>query len=214
MINAIRNNKVMRIPPSDYKPPMYDRLAANYDQALAPLERWFLERLRAHTLKALPPDGRVLEVGAGTGLNFRYYPTCARGAATELSGAMIDIARAKERPPGVHLVRNRAEELPFADDSFDAAVATLVFCSVVSPARAFAELRRVVRPGGTVALLEHVRPAGLLGYVFDLLNVFTVALFDDHFNRRTADEARRAGLRTVSVESRAFGIIQIIVCRV
>ncbi|MDQ3651305.1 MAG: class I SAM-dependent methyltransferase [Acidobacteriota bacterium] len=204
----------MRIPPTDDQPPTYDRLAANYDRALAPLERWFLARLRAHTLKALPADGRVLEVGAGTGLNFRHYPACARGAATELSGAMIDVARAKERPPGVHLIRNRAEELPFADDSFDAALATLVFCSVVSPARAFAELRRVVRPGGTVALLEHVRPAGLLGYVFDLLNVLTVALFDDHFNRRTADEARRAGLRTVSIESRALGVIQIIVCRV
>lgn len=196
------------------KPPVYDRLAARYDRAMRPLERWALARLRARTLKHLPETGRVLEVGAGTGLNFPYYPAHARGAATELSGAMIDVARTKERPPGLCLVRNRAEALPFGDSTFDAAFATLVFCSVASPPEAFAELRRVVRPGGTIALLEHVRPGGLLGYVFDAASLLTVALFDDHFNRRTADEARRAGLRVVRVERRFFGIVEIIVCRV
>lgn len=196
------------------RPPVYDRLAARYDRAMRPLERWALARLRARTLKHLPETGRILEVGAGTGLNFPYYPAHARGAATELSGAMLDVARTKERPPGLCLVRNRAEALPFGNSTFDAAFATLVFCSVASPPGAFAELRRVVRPGGTIALLEHVRPGGLLGYVFDAASILTVALFDDHFNRRTADEARRAGLRVVRVERRFFGIVEIIVCRV
>lgn len=196
------------------KPPVYDRLAARYDRAMRPLERWALARLRARTLKHLPETGRILEVGAGTGLNFPYYPAHARGAATELSGAMIDVARTKARPPGLCLVRNRAEALPFGNSTFDAAFATLVFCSVASPPEAFAELRRVVRPGGTIALLEHVRPGGLLGYVFDAASILTVALFDDHFNRRTADEARRAGLRVVRVERHFFGIVEIIVCRV
>ena len=164
-------------------------------------------------MKHLPETGRLLEVGAGTGLNFPYYPSHARGAATELSGAMLDVARTKARPPGVRLVRNRAEALPFGDSTFDAAFATLVFCSVASPPEAFAELRRAVRPGGTVALLEHVRPGGLLGYIFDAVSLLTVALFDDHFNRRTADEARRAGLHVVRVERRFFGIVEII-CRV
>jgi ubiquinone/menaquinone biosynthesis C-methylase UbiE len=126
---------------------------------------------------------------------------------------MLKAARLKERPAAVHLVQARAEDLPFADASFDAALATLVFCSVGSPARAFSELRRVVRPGGTVALLEHVRPPGLLGPVFDLLSLFTVALFDDHFNRRTADEARRAGLHVQRVERHALGIINLIVLK-
>ena len=196
------------------KPPVYDRLAANYDRAIRPLERWFLAGLRRATLKYVSEGGRVLEVGAGTGLNFPYYPAGTGGVATELSGAMIDIAKTKPRLPGVHLVRNRAERLPFDDNMFDAAFATLVFCSVASPPEAFAELRRVVRPGGTIALLEHVRPGGLLGYIFDALSVLTVALFDDHFNRRTADAARRAGLHVTSVERRFFGVVQIIVCRV
>ena len=132
-----------------------------------------------------------------------------RGPSRE-SGA----ARSRGAAAGVRLVRGRAEELPFADDEFDAGLATLVFCSVESPARAFGELRRVVRPGGRVVLLEHVRPQGLLGYAFDALSKLTVALCDDHFNRRTADEARRAGLSVERVEPHWRGVFQIIVCRV
>lgn len=196
------------------KPPIYDRLAKGYDRMLAPLERKFLARWRAETLGHLPSNSRILEIGTGTGLNFPYYPQNTRGVASELSGAMIEIANRKERPYSIHLIRNPAEQLPFADNTFDAAFATLVFCSVESPAMAFAELRRVVRHGGLIVLLEHVRPEGLLGYIFDLLSVFTVALFDDHFNRRTAEEAARAGLKIAKVNRRAFGIVQTIVCRV
>lgn len=197
------------------QPPVYDRLAAGYDRAMRPLERWFLARMRARTFKHLPASARLLEIGAGTGLNFPFYPRGACGVASELSRAMIEIASGKqERPAGVRLVQSRAEQLPFADASFDAAFATLVFCSVESPALAFAELRRVVRPGGTIALLEHVRPDGLPGYLFDALSRLTVALFQDHFNRRTAIEAERAGLRLVHIERRLSGIVQLIVCRV
>jgi ubiquinone/menaquinone biosynthesis C-methylase UbiE len=193
---------------------VYDGIASHYDAAMRPLERWFLARLRAMTLAALPEESCILEVGAGTGLNFPYYPRESKGVACELSAEMIRIASVKRRPGRVHLVQTSAERLPYADASFDAALATLVFCSVASPRQAFEELRRVVRPGGTIALLEHVRPDGALGWLFDALNVLTVALFDDHFNRRTADEARRAGLQTVRVERRFFGIVQLIECRV
>ena len=192
----------------------YDRFASRYDGFMRPLERRFLARLRARTLSALPENGRILEIGAGTGLNFPFYPRGACGAASELSLAMIDIARGKTRPPGVNLVQSSAEMLPFADASFDAAVATLVFCSLQSPEKAFSEVRRVVRPGGTIALLEHVRPEGLLlGWLFDALSLFTVALFDDHFNRRTADHARSSGLQPLSIERRALGIINIIILK-
>jgi ubiquinone/menaquinone biosynthesis C-methylase UbiE len=200
------------LPSSTTRPPTYDRLASGYDRAIGPLERRLLARLRAETFGALPARGRLLEVGAGTGLNFPYYPSSVSGVATELSREMIRLAQSKSRPSDVHLVQNSAEQLPFPDASFDAACAALVFCSVVSPAAAFAELRRVVKPGGTIALLEHVRPPGLLGWLFDLLNLFTVALLDDHFNRRTTEEARRAGLRILRVERRALGIINIIIC--
>jgi ubiquinone/menaquinone biosynthesis C-methylase UbiE len=127
---------------------------------------------------------------------------------------MLRIARQKERPDRLQLLQSCAEQLPFKDNSFDAAFATLVFCSLDRPAQAFSELRRVVKCGGTVILLEHVRPSGLLGPVFDLLNLITVPLFDDHFNRRTADEAKANGLELIKVERSLLGIINLIACRV
>jgi len=198
------------------RPPRYDAYAPHYERVMRPLERLLLRRLRAAALRSLHAgDGsRLLEIGAGTGLNFPYYPQAAHGAATEPSREMLRLARHKPRPARVHLLQTRAEALPFADDTFDAAFATLVFCSLASPERAFAELRRVVRAGGRVVLLEHVRPAGLLGFVFDAINFFTVRLFEDHFNRRTALDAESAGLRILCVERHALGIVQIIVCEV
>jgi phosphatidylethanolamine/phosphatidyl-N-methylethanolamine N-methyltransferase len=193
---------------------VYDDLAPRYDAAMRPLERWFLTRWRAETLNHLPPNSRILEVGAGTGLNFRFYPGEAQGVASELSREMLRIAVRKPKPAGLALVQNEAERLPFKDGSFEAGLATLVFCSVVSPQNAFAELRRVIKPGGTIVLLEHVRPPGLLGPIFDLLSCVTTKLFSDHVNRRTADSARAAGLKVELVEKRFLGIFNLIVCRV
>jgi ubiquinone/menaquinone biosynthesis C-methylase UbiE len=192
---------------------IYDRLAPHYERVIGPIEKRFLARLRSETVKAIPVGGFILEVGAGTGLNFPYYPATACGVASEPSFQMIRIAGAKERPAGVKLLRCSAEALPFSDGAFDGALATLVMCSVRSPQAAFAELRRVVKPGGTISLLEHVRPRNLLGPLFDLINLMTVPLFDDHFNRRTAALAEQSGLQIVNVESHALGTLQVIICR-
>lgn len=202
--------------------PVYDRVAGYYDRWMRPLERAGLTRLRARALANVASaldergvGGRLLEVGAGTGGNFSFYPAGARAACVEPSHEMILRAASKpERPAGSLLVRGFAERLPFADESFDACVATLVFCSVESPSAGMSELRRVVRAGGRVVLLEHVRPKGVLGYVFDALSLLTVAFMDDHFNRRTLDEARRAGFEVLKVENYLFGVVQLIVCRV
>jgi ubiquinone/menaquinone biosynthesis C-methylase UbiE len=205
-----------------HEPQIYDRVAAYYDRWMRPFERAGLGRLRAAALAEAAPalaesggGGRLLEVGAGTGGNFRVYPAGARAACAEPSREMLARARERpERPAGALFVQAFAERLPFADATFDAGVATLVFCSVKSPAEGFAELRRVVRRGGRVVLLEHVRPAGALGYAFDALSLLTVPLMEDHFNRRTADEARRAGLEVLKVRSYLLGVVQLIVCRV
>jgi len=192
----------------------YDDIAPHYDNMMRPLDRWFLARLREATFRYLPENARILELGAGTGRNFVYYPTSNLSIASEPNREMLKIASAKQRPDTALLVQSCAEQLPFANDSFDAAFATLVFCSIPHPPEAFAELRRVVKSGGTVILLEHVRPGGLLGPVFDLLNLITVPFFDDHFNRRTGEEAQLNGLQLVKVEKSLMGIINLICCRV
>jgi ubiquinone/menaquinone biosynthesis C-methylase UbiE len=194
--------------------PRYDRLAADYDRAMRMLERRLFGRLRERALAEIAEGSLVIEIGAGTGANFALYPKGARVAACELSIEMLKVARGKPRSEGVALVQARAEALPFADATFDAAVATLVFCSVISPRAAFAELRRVVRVGGRIVMVEHVRPRGVLGLLFDLFNPLTRLLLEDHINRRTAEEARRAGLRVLLTQSRALGIVQLIVCEV
>jgi ubiquinone/menaquinone biosynthesis C-methylase UbiE len=102
--------------------------------------------------------GRVLEVGAGSGYNLRFYgPSAASVAAVEPSPRLRALAaraaRRAELPLELHA--ERAEHLPFPDRSFDSVVMTWVLCSVTEPLAALAELRRVLRPGGMLHFVEH-----------------------------------------------------------
>jgi ubiquinone/menaquinone biosynthesis C-methylase UbiE len=191
---------------------LYDRVAPRYDRCIEPLEKLGLARWRAEALSLLPENASVLELGAGTGRNFSLYPGSRLAVASEISIEMLRIA--KSRAETIELVQADAQRLPFADNCFDAAFATLVFCSIPEPGLAFGEINRVVRPGGQVVLLEHVRPNSMLGYLFDALNRVTVAAMEDHFNRRTADLAAASGLRVVEVRRKLAGVINLIVCEV
>ena len=191
---------------------IYDRFAPKYDKALAPFENRFLSNWRKETLSYLPENASILELGAGTGANFQFYPECRHAVASEISIKMLGYAR--EKTNIVQLVQADAEILPFSENSFDAAFATLVFCSIPNPENAFAELRRIVKPKGKIILLEHVRPPNLLGYFFDFFNMFTVALIEDSCNRQTAKLAAKSGLHILQVKEKAFGIVNLIVCEV
>ena len=190
---------------------VYDKFAPDYEKAIGWLERRFLRGLRERALARVPPASHLLEIGAGTGLNFAHYPHGAHGVASELSGEMLKIAATKpNRPSQVHLLQANAHALPFPDDSFEAAFCTLVFCSVPDPLRGLAEIGRVLRPGGTLIMLEHVRPNGWLGPVLDAVSRLTVPFLDDHFNRRTAAAVAASGFRLECVEEHTRGICNII----
>ena len=191
---------------------IYDRIAPRYDRCMELLERLGLARWREEAISLLPKNAAVLELGAGTGRNFSLYPGSQLAVASEISFEMLRVA--KGRAESIALIQADAQRLPFADNCFDAAFATLVFCSVPEPGLAFEELIRVVRSGGRVVLLEHVRPHGVLGYLFDGLNAVTVPTFEDHFNRRTADLAADAGLKVLEVRRKFAGIINLIICEV
>lgn len=104
-------------------------------------------------------SGRVIEVGAGNGLNFPFYPESVTAVvAVEPEPLLREAAieAAAKAPVPVEVVDGVAGALPAEDGSFDAAVASLVLCSVKDQARALAELRRVLRPGGELRYYEHV----------------------------------------------------------
>jgi len=120
----------------------------------------------------------LLELGAGTGANFLYYPAGVTIIATEPDP--FNLARARKRVAelgrAIALCQCPAEALPFADVSFDMVVATLVFCSVHDPMGALTEVRRVLKPTGTFRFIEHVRADGFTGRVQDMLTQFSNAL--------------------------------------
>jgi SAM-dependent methyltransferase len=126
-----------------------------YDPVLARAERHGLAEAR-RTLVA-QATGRTLEIGAGTGLNVPLYPLGADVVFTEPDPHMAK----RLRLHGVEVIAAGAEALPFPDDSFDTVVSTLVLCTVPDVPATLREVRRVLRPGGQLLFLEHVRaPAG------------------------------------------------------
>jgi ubiquinone/menaquinone biosynthesis C-methylase UbiE len=112
---------------------------------------------RERTLAGL--SGRVIELGAGNGLNFAHYPAAvSEVVAVEPEPVLREAARraASEAPVHVSVVDGVADALPVEDSSMDAAVASLVLCSVPDQGGALAEVRRVLRPGGELRFYEHV----------------------------------------------------------
>ncbi len=181
----------------------YDRIAPVYDAMEWAVERLAVGRWR-HDLWARVPAGHILEVGVGTGKNMPYYPAGATVTAIDVSERML--ARARRRARALHadvdLRAMDAQQLEFADATFDAAVATFVFCSIPAPVRALRELARVVRPGGDIWLLEHVRvDRPWVGRAMDLLNPVVVRLMGANINRDTVSNVLHAGLQLLEVAS-------------
>jgi ubiquinone/menaquinone biosynthesis C-methylase UbiE len=135
--------------------------AAVYDRGLKATEEAGLREMRRELLARA--EGRVVELGAGTGANLDLYPQAVEDlVAVEPDPYMVKRLRAKlaESSRAASVVEAPAERLPFEDSSFDTAVATLVLCTVPDPGAALAEAARVLKPGGRLLFVEHVRAEG------------------------------------------------------
>lgn len=174
----------------------YDRNARFYDVLEWPVERLLFRRWRAALWRRVAGP-ELIEIGVGTGKNVPYYPEGVQVTALDLSEGMLERARrvlARHPEKAVALYRMDAEDLDFADDAFDEALATFVFCSVPDPVAGLREARRVTRPGGRLHLLEHQRAdAAPLGRVMDRLDGPLHRASGVHIARRTVENVRAAG---------------------
>ena len=189
---------------------VFDGSASIYDVALAPLEWAGLSRLRRRLVAGA--RGAVLEIGAGTGVNFAHYSEGARVYALDQSREMLVTARRRPCRACATVTQADAQVLPFATGAFQTVIGTLVFCSIPDPLQALGEIRRVLQPGGALRLLEHTRGHHpLAAALTDLLNPLWFSLNGScRLNRQTAQTVAQAGFGVTSVERHWGGIVQVI----
>jgi len=170
---------------------------------------WTQPRL-ARWRKALLSDvsGQVLEVGCGTGLTFRHYPDGV--GLYGLDPALDSLEKAHRRVPNVPLLNGSVEALPFVDDCFDCVVSSLVFCSVPDPKLGLAEIRRVLKPGGRLLMLEHVQARSTAGaWMLDRIQPFWTRLAGGcHPNRDTEARVERSGFTIDRDSLRVRGVLR------
>ena len=186
----------------------YDSVAHRYESLIRLPERVLFADGRQWVADRV--SGDVLEVAVGTGRNLRHYRPGTSVTGIDLSEAMIEVARgrASASTADVQLQVADAQHLPFADASFDTVVATLALCSIPDDGAAVTEAARVLRPGGTLVLLEHVRsPSVSVRTVQRLLEPLLLRLEGDHLLREPDKRVAQAGLHVELLERSKLGIV-------
>ena len=193
---------------------LQDKEAPRYDRQISLFERVLFEGGREWT--CAQAEGEVLEIAAGTGRNLPHYPDEVRLTTLELSPEMLAIARdrAEELGHDAELRLGDAQQLDFADESFDTVVCTLGLCTIPDPRRALSEAHRVLRPRGRLLLLEHVRSTVLpVRLVERMLNRLAVRFAADHLTREPLDHLGAVGFEVERLERSKWGIVERLAAR-
>jgi ubiquinone/menaquinone biosynthesis C-methylase UbiE len=188
---------------------VYERMASGYDRMIATWERLLFKDGRQWTCSQAVGD--VLEIGVGTGRNLEYYPADVRVVGIDLSPAMLAAARdaARQSRRQVDLKLGDAQELSFADESFDTVVVTLSLCAIPDEGRAIREMVRVLKPGGLLIWLEHVRShIAPVRWLQQLLDPLLVRLEADHLLRDPVDHLQHQPVVIEHLERSKLGYIE------
>ena len=186
-----------------------------YDTLMWPVERAAVGAWRRRL--AARARGRVLEIGAGSGSQFRWYAPGTEVTALEPDAGMAARARrrAAQAVAGVSVIEGRAEELPFADEHFDVVLTAFTLCTVGEPERALAEVHRVLKPGGELLLIEHVHLPWQPGRWLQsqAAPLWAKAAGGCRLDRDTLGLVRAAGFAVVSEQPHVAGWIREVVAR-
>ena len=187
----------------------YDEEASRYDKLIGLPEKLLFGDARSRVCSQARGD--VLEIAIGTGRNLPYYPQDVRIVGIELSPAMLEIARrrAQELGRSVDLRIGDAQALDFPDDRFDTVVCTLSLCTIPDDRKAVAETKRVLRPGGRLLLLEHVRsPILTVRAIQRILNPLSVRFQADHLLREPLRHVEAEGLEVERLVRSKWGMVE------
>jgi ubiquinone/menaquinone biosynthesis C-methylase UbiE len=188
---------------------VWEREAPTYDRRMGFFERVLFGDGREWVCSRA--SGEVLEVAVGTGRNFSFYPQGVQLTGIDLSPAMLEFARKKADELGLdaHLREGNAQELPFPDASFDTVVCTLSICSIPDDRRAIAEMKRVLRPGGRLLLLDHIRASSKVWLAMQrLLEPLSWRFSCDHLLRRPLEHVLAEGFEVEQRERYKAGIVE------
>lgn len=181
----------------------YNRYSYVYDCMECPCEIFSFQKRREKMLS--PLQGKVLEIGVGTGKNLSYY-NYAKVDYTGIDFSEKMLAKAKKKNvPKAKLLYGDAQELEFKDSTFDYVITTFVLCSIPDPVKALKEMKRVVKKEGKIIMLEHVRSKNkAIAFVQEMLNPFTKFFFGFNINRDTKQNIHKAGLMLTKDQELAF----------
>lgn len=193
----------------------WDRQASRYDRQIGWWERHLFGRDN-RAWAAQRASGDVLDVAVGTGLNLAYYSQAVNLTGIDLSPAMLDIARQRAAEVGrdVDLGEGDAHHLSFDDGSFDTVVCTFSLCNIPDPERALSEMRRVLRPGGRVILVDHVRSTSRpIYWLQKAIEPISLRIDGDYLTRRPAELVEQLGFQIVERDRLRRGILERLVAR-
>ncbi len=177
----------------------YNRIARFYDLHSKFAEKLWFAKWRNQFI--LPLNGKILEVGIGTGKNMEYYNPKAEVVGIDFSEKMLQIAKEKLVKSGKRNITLRqmdAKNLKFKDNSFDYVVTTCVFCSVPNPVKGLEEIKRVLKPTGKLIMIEHVLSKNLLiALIEHTLNPITKYLMGVNINRNTKQNIIHSGMKII-----------------